>query len=439
VASATWVGQWLSARSDQGSATAGQSITQTRPGLDPSVPLVDVPAAADLGPIDDQIAIWSAKAAANDDDYISATNLGVLYLGRARLTGDLADYGRADEAVRRALLADPGYQPARALDGVVRYATHDFAGAVASAGELLADEPGLVDALTVFADASLELGRVEQARGAYDRLAAMVPGPALDTRLARLAYLTGNRARSLELARGARDAALRQRTTEPAFYHYQLGEFARLTGDGGLARESFLAALAARPGDRGSLLGLARVDAADGRRDEAIAGLRRAAAIAPEPATVALLGDLLALDGDQAAADREYDTVRLSVKLDALAGSVFDRQLMLFELDHGGSAAEVLEGAVASLATRTDAAGHDVVAWALHRLGREDEARAAIENARATGIHDARILFHAGAISVAMGDYAVGRSLLEEALDLGPALDPIEREEALQLLRRAGG
>jgi tetratricopeptide (TPR) repeat protein len=165
------------------------------------------PPVLDLSSIDRQLKTWSAKAEANDDDYISATNLGILYLGRARLTGDLADYERASAAAERGLAADPGYVPARALDATVRYSLHDFDGAVSAAESLLADVPGQVDALAVLADASLELGRLDEARSVYQELGQLAPGPALDVRLARLAYLTGDPAHGLELARQARDPA----------------------------------------------------------------------------------------------------------------------------------------------------------------------------------------------------------------------------------------
>jgi hypothetical protein len=65
-----------------------------------------------------------------------------------------------------------------------------------------------------------------------------------------------------------------------------------------------------------------------------------------------------------------------------------------------------------------------------------DGAWAEIDAARSSGIVDARILYHAGAIAIARDDAEAGRPLLEQALALGPALDPIEREEAERLLGR---
>jgi tetratricopeptide (TPR) repeat protein len=389
---------------------------------------------ANVVDIDASIRTWSAKSAADENDYISATNLGILYLGRARLTSNLDDYSRAAAATGRALAADPSYVPARALDATLRYSIHDFDGALATARSLLADSPGDADALAVVGDASLELGMIDAARETYARLARLTPGPALDVRLARLAYLTGDPDRALEIARRAHVDAIEQGAIDLAFFDFQLGEFARLAGDATQARTAFEAALSIRPTHLGALVGLARVDAAVGDQASAIAILGHAAAIAPQPEVLALLGDLLAARGDEAAARSQYDIVRLSAQLSDLAGTVYDRQLIAFELDHGGASEALLEAARTSSAARPDAAGLDLVAWALHRLGRDDEAAAASDLARATGIVDARVTFHAGAIAVGRGDTARGRALLGEALALGPALDPAERAEAERLL-----
>ncbi|MGZ9277408.1 MAG: hypothetical protein ACXW4L_09855, partial [Candidatus Limnocylindrales bacterium] len=114
--------------------------------------------------------------------------------------------------------------------------------------------------------------------------------------------------------------------------------------------------------------------------------------------------------------------------------STYDRLLLRFELDHDGSTAAVLDAAQASLDRQPGAAGHDLVAWALYRLGRVDEAAEQIAAARALEADDARLRFHEGAIELARGNEATGRALLESALTLGPALDPIERAEAERLL-----
>lgn len=390
--------------------------------------------AADRIDLAQRLAFWVARVDQQPGDFLSWLHLAAAHAEHARRTADVSSYERAAVAVATAIEIVPNYPPAFGVRAAVRFATHDFAGAIDDAERVLETLPRDLAALAVLGDALAESGRLDAAADALARLAAVAAGPAVDVRMARLAYLSGKPSRSVSLARAAYDAAARSGDPDAAFYAYALGEYARLAGDAVVARAGFEAALAARPDDLGALVGLARINAFDGRVSAAMDGLRRAAAIAPQPETLALLGDLLATTGDRAGARLHYDTVRLTAELSALAGSVYDRQLSLFELDHGGASEALLAAARSALDVRADAGGHDLVAWAAFRLGRLDEARRASVSALAGGTRDARILFHAGAIDLAGGDADRGRELLREALALGPALDLLERAEAERLL-----
>ena len=400
-----------------------------------ALPAADAAPDTDLESVDAQLKIWVPKAAADAHDDISAGNVAMLYLGRGRITGDAADYERALAAADRAVAAYPTSTGTRALKATVLQSTHDFTGALALATSILADEPANVDAIVVSGDAELELGRLADASTAYQRAAALVPGPALDARLARLAWLSGNAADGARLATQARNgAAGNDDLSDPSFYPAQLGEMARITGDIATARAGYAAALAMRPTNQLALLGRARLDAFGGDDAAAISGLRTAAAIAPRPETLGLLADELARTGDVAGAKAEADTIGVIERLGGTSAQLFDRQIIGFDLDHGRATPAVLDRARAAAAIRPDAAGLDAVAWSAFRLG--DLATATSESAAAlaSGSIDARILYHAGAIAMAAGDDATGRPLVQRAIDLGPALDPLDRSAAEALL-----
>lgn len=386
-------------------------------------------------PIADRLAFWADRVAARPDDFLSLVQLALVEAEQARLTADLDGYQRALAEIDRSLAIVPAYPPTIRARGSIRFALHDFHGALADSRAVLQASPSDAAALALSGDAAIELGMTADADAAYARLGVVASGPWLDIRRARLASVTGDSERALSLARKAVHAAISADPAEVGFYNYALGEYARMAGDVDASRAGFGAALAARSSDIGALAGLARIDAFAGRTDEAIAGLRAAAAIAPQPETLAILGDLLAATGDTAGAEEAFDTVRFIERLGTVQGTVYDRVLLRFELDHGGATPELLDRARASLATRPDWTGRDLVAWALYRLGRYDEAAAEISAARVYGTDDARLRFHDGAIAVARGDRAEGRSLLESALASGPALDPIERAEAGRLAR----
>jgi tetratricopeptide (TPR) repeat protein len=385
-------------------------------------------------PIADRLAFWAGRVAARPDDFLSLGQLALVEAEQARLTSDLEGFRRALGTIHRSLEIVPAYPPTIRARGSIRFALHDFRGALADAETVLDASPSDAAALALRGDAAIELGMTEGAALAYDRLDAIAPGPWLDIRRARLASVTGDADRALSLARRAVQSATSADPGEIAFYQYALGEYARLAGDSATARAGFGEALESDPSDIGALVGMARIDAFEGHPDKAIDRLTAAVAVAPQPESLALLGDVRASIGDHAGAAEAFDTVRFIGRLGTVQGAVYDRQLLRFELDHGGATAELLDSARASLAARPDATAHDLVAWALYRLGRFDDAAAEIAAARATGADDARLRFHDGAIALVRGDQERARALLGRALAMGPALDPIERAEAERLL-----
>jgi tetratricopeptide (TPR) repeat protein len=390
------------------------------------------PRAGSIEQIDHSIEAWSKNLAANPHDFVSATNLATLFHGRGRLSFDLGDHERALAAARTAIAVEPTHAPARALEAAILYTLHDFDAAFTVADSLVREDPAQTGALATRFDAELELGRIDDAGTDLARLAA-IGGPVVTIREARFASVTGVASTALAKARAARSAAVAEDTADAGFYAYAVGEYARLAGDSSEARAAFGDALSVRADDVAALVGLARIDAFEGRSDAAIAGLRRATEIAPQPEALALLGDLLTEARDPAAADA-YATVRFIEQLGDIQATTYDRQLIRFELDHDGATSTTLDHARASVAARPDWTGHDTVAWALYRLGRFDEAAAEIAAAHALGADDARLRFHEGAILLGQGADAEGNRLLAAALEFGPALDPAERAEARSLL-----
>ncbi len=121
-------------------------------------------------------------------------------------------------------------------------------------------------------------------------------------------------------------------------------------------------------------------------------------------------------------------------RLQGDGGLVYNRQLVLFDVNHGRDLAEALTLAERELADRKDAYGYDAYAWALLANGRAAEADAAIGQALATGARDAMLLYHAGEIAHAVGDDARARNLLDQALAIRGALDPLAASRAATTL-----
>jgi tetratricopeptide (TPR) repeat protein len=215
-----------------------------------------------------------------------------------------------------------------------------------------------------------------------------------------------------------------------SWYAYLAGTMQLAAGDPDAALTSFDKALGAWPQSYLALAGRARAAAAIGDIDTAIEGYRAAIAVAPQPDALAALGDLLGLRGDTRGAQQQYDTVLAIAQLQGSNGLIFNRQLVLFDVNHGRDLATALELAQKELVTRKDVYGYDAEAWALLANGRAAEADTEMAKALALGTRDAMLLYHAGEIAEAVGDDGRARDLLEQALAIRGALDPLAASRA---------
>jgi tetratricopeptide (TPR) repeat protein len=392
------------------------------------------------GEIDRLIGVYEEQVR-RQPSALDYTFLGELYVRRGRLTGDVATYARAEEALSRALDIYPDDPEARGLLASVRFITHDFTGAERLAENLLAEDPDDLGALAVAGDARLELGDYVGASAAYDELARRLPrAAAVSVRRARLAFLLGDMGAARGLARAAERSAEGAGLAGPDLAWYRCFR-AQLEFDAGryrAAEEFYRAAVRLAPRYNVPRAGLARSLAAVGMIDAAIRHYRRAVELLPEPAYLAALGDLYTLGGDEGLARRQYDTVEAIATLARVNRQVYNRQLAVFYADQDVRARDALALAERELRVRRDVYGWDAYAWTLYRLGRYEEARAAADEALRLGTRDARLLYHAGMISAALGEEDRARDELEGALQISPSFDPLQVAVAREALRGLG-
>jgi len=398
----------------------------------------DAPAAdtAGIDAIDHALRAWTANYERNNKDFLAATNIAMLYDARGRLTGDIGDYSRAQTAIGQALVALPGYLTAEVLHARLLQTLHDFPGALAAAQAILEKDPTVLQAVATAGDAELELGDAKGAAKAFASLESQAPGPAVTARLSRLAYIRGDTASAISLAQRAWDeaSAAGQTGASLGWYAYLAGVTAISTGSPETALSWFQQALGVWPNGYVAIAGEARTQAALGHIDAAIAGYLRAIAIAPQPDALTALGDLYALRGEAKLAAGQYATVEAIGHLAAINQQVYNRQLLLFSVNHDRDLATALTLAEQELNDRHDVYGYDAYAWALLANGRAADADAAMAKALAFGTRDALLLYHSGEIKLALGDSAAARALLQEALSIRGALDPLAASRAAATL-----
>ncbi len=370
-------------------------------------------------------------------DYLS---LGALYLEAGRTTGDLSRYQAAEDAYRKADELRPQDVSGRLGIARAQFAVHDFIAALATVEGVLEQAPERIDALLIRSDVRLAIGDLEAAAAALSVVASQFPdSPAVQVRQAELAWLYGDHDTARTLAQAAVTGSASLIPRGRSWYENFAARIFFDTGDLLAARR--FSDLAAEHDPESILTNLmqGQITAAEGDVDGAISFYQRAAEVVPEPSTLASLGDLYILLGDDEAADRQFDTAETIIDLARSLGTAYDRQAVYFLADHDRNPGLAIELAQAELAFRSDPQAHDAYAWALHTAERYDEARLASDRALANGFRSAPALFHAGMISAALGevDRAIGE--LMQALAINDQFDPIQAEAARSMLSSLRG
>jgi tetratricopeptide (TPR) repeat protein len=228
--------------------------------------------------------------------------LAAAHTKRARESGDAANYERALEALAKASASGADAGEARKLEAWVRLGLHEFAAAEALAREqtaAVADDP---DAWALLGDALMELGRLEEAGDAYQRMMNLRPGPGAYVRAAYWRERAGDLAGALELQQLALSATGQREHEERAWILVHSAALHEGLGNPERAEAALLEALALFPEYHYALEGLAELYVKQGRAALARDFARRAIASAPHPERRLVLADALRALGDEAAA-----------------------------------------------------------------------------------------------------------------------------------------
>lgn len=384
-------------------------------------------------PVDLEITRDQRAMRAHPDDAVGWVKLGRAWVRKARESTDPGFYLDADACARLALEQRPELVPALDLRVLVMLNDHRFEEARALAQRIVDAHPEDPMGYGSLSDALLELGRYDEASAAVQKMVDLKPNLASYSRASYLAWLRGDVAGALESSRLAIDSGGDRMDPEPrAWELVQAATVFWHKGDWAGADAGFDLAMGKGMGDYPpALVGKARVALARGDGKRAAELLDRAYAHSPLVLTAWLLGDARAMAGDADGAARAYALVEKE-------GARTDRRtLSLYYATKNVEPARALALAEEERKVRGGVYTDDAYAWALHRNGREAEARAAIDRALALGTPDAMLLFHAGAIRIAQRDVAGGRKLVARALALNPKFDVTGADEARALLGAA--
>lgn len=376
----------------------------------------------------DGVALFSKRVAEDPRDHVSSALLAEFLILRGRETGAPADYEAAEIAARQALALVPDDRRARLACAAALLGLHRFVEALGYCDEILAQDPRALDAVALAADAATDAGRYEVAAGLHDRLRGADGSAAVLARLARWEELHGRVAEALELATSAIRACRGEGAAaqERAWYEARHADLCFHAGHLEEAAAGFESALRRDPALRAGLLGLADVRSAQGRPGDAVDLATRACELAPDDVVARFaLAAHLAEAGRVAESAETYDRAEEAA---AVHPALYGRTLASRLADEGRDLPRALSLVDGTLVDRDDVEGHAVRAWVLHRMGRDDEARAAMTRALRLGTLEPEVLRHAAAICRAVGDEDGERVHIEALRGLGawhlPADEP---------------
>ncbi|MFE9692957.1 tetratricopeptide repeat protein [Micromonospora sp. NPDC005806] len=369
-------------------------------------------------------------------DYHTWAALGLAYLEKARVTADPTFFAKADGALNRSLVVRPdGNSQALAGLGALANARHDFAGAAQRARAALRLNPYSAEAYAVLADAETQLGNPDAASDALQRLLDLRPGLTALTRAAYDDEQHGRIAEASGLMRQALDAAVDP--ADIAFCRYHLGELAWRSGDLAAAAREYSAGLAADPSYLPLRQGHAKVAAARGRLDEALASYADLTRRSPTPGYFLEYAELLDTAGRGEEATAQRDLADAAHRLFTANGGADDLTGAYIALARSRPA-DALTMARREWQRRQFADVADLLAWALHTNGMDAEALEYARRAEALGARNAGYAYHLGMIELALGDRDGARRDLGRALSINPYFSPLDAPAAARTVAGLG-
>jgi len=368
------------------------------------------------------IAFWEDRVRASPDDFTAQNTLALAYIQRARASGDVVDYTRAQAAVDASLTAAPeDNHDALVLLASLQITRREFALALETARSAMALDASDPFAKALAGDALLGLGDDDAALETYRELVETSPNLTSFSRLAQIHELRGDAPAAEAAWQNAFNTDDGVRPENTAWARVVYGHFLFTQGDLAGAVAQYQSSLEALPGYVHALAGRARVAAVSGLSDEAIDLYEQVVGRQQVLEYVAALGDVYLATGREADAQHQYDLFATIDSLYRESGINTDVQMALFLADHDLRLEEAVDQAFGAYETHpNNIYTADALSWTLHKAERDEEALTYSEQAVRLGSQDPALLFHAGMINFRAGNHETARGYLQRVLDTNP-------------------
>jgi len=359
------------------------------------------------------------RAAVDPTDVDAWQQLGSRYVDAGLRLSDVAYFELANQALEHAEALAPGAFATVLPRGTLDLTLHRFADALDGGTAAIALNPFSAEAHGVVVDALVELGRYDEAAETLQRMLDLDPGlPAL-SRASYVRELHGDldgAVQAMQQAEAAGSPAGQQTAVVVAL----VGDLHLERGDLDQAAAAYGRASSAYPSFPPAELGDARVRAARGDIDGAVADLDAILDRAPSPGSALLLGHLLRLQGRTVEAADVDAVYRTLMDQEAAVGHVVDLELAQFEADSGDPRRAVSLAEAAAAARPGNVFVEDALGWALLQVGRPIDAIPHVEAALRLGTARASFHVHAAAVYAATGDREAAVQHVARAFERSP-------------------
>jgi tetratricopeptide (TPR) repeat protein len=387
---------------------------------------------------EDRIAAYQKLAVLKPDNLHYQNLLAGAYIQKMRETTDFGYIDRAEKLVNKTLSADVSNYEAMRLRAEIGLERHRFAEVAEFSREMTRKAPDDAWNWGTLGDALMELGQYDAAADAYQKMVLLRPNQASYNRASYYRWVMGDARGAIAIMRQA-IASGSSSPENTAWCLVDLGNLYFKTGRLQDAAQAYRDALGTFADYYPAFAGLGRVEAAEGKYEEAIQSLKHAQSAVPMPEFAAALADLYDRAGKPTESRSQMALLDVIDRMMRAKNERANRNLALVLADREWNVKRALELAQAELEVRGDVYTYDALAWALLKNGRPEEAEAAARQALRFGTPEPAFYYHAGMVANALGKKDQAKELLGRALALNPQYDPRQAEMATAALRGVTG
>jgi len=358
--------------------------------------------------------------------------LAIIYIRRARETGDFSLNSKAQTAIDRALELEPDNSGTKKLQASLLLTFHRFQEALEAGTQLQKAYPQDAFIYGVLTDANVELGNYKEAADAVQQMVDLRPTMESYARVSYIRSHYGDSEGAIDAMKMAARIADPKNKEAQAWCLVHLGNEYFKVGRYEEAGKVYDEALQVFPNYHLALTGKGNARAAAGDYENAAKFLMQSQERVPLTQTVIALGDVYSKIGKAEEARKQYD---LAEFIEQKLGNIDQRTLALLWADHDTKLDEARQIAAAEHEKRKDIYTADIYAWTLYKKGQFEEAKKIITEAMRLKTKDARIFYHAGMIEKGLGNKKAAVEYLQKAMQLNPSFDILQAEAAKSALQ----